>query len=548
MSVRSIPSNKWIVPSLVAVMVMITSATAVAHQADLRSVLSFSPQTVGKPAPMGTPCDAGTAGIIIHDDGSAENGYSFNIGSVTEGRFVDRFTPSSYPATFSSVCFSFVTLDPNITSFDFDVVIYAADGDNGSPGTLLATKPVVVPLTLISGLPFTPIFQPIDISDLALYITAGDVYIGADWHDRTDEFAYLAADESSTTPLAGGQLWSDDTFLWHALGIDVNFEPNYRALMVRAVEAPANAPGVVLAQAFSPPTILDSRTSALTITLENQTNADATLQSGLIDLFPDGLVLAADVDPVQATTCPNGLVLGDQGEGLLRLGAGATIPANGSCSVAVEVTAPSGEYVNTLDAGALVTDAGANQYAASATLQINPSSGTFPAPYCAAEFPDGVAPITHVIGAGIDNSSDGTIDGSPSLEDFTSIVGTVTPGETVAFTIVGNIEGVPLSFPAIYVDWNRDGLWSDYGEGYIGAVFDAQGSATIEVQVPSDALLGATRLRVVKSNAYPDICDFEGEGQAEDYTINVVAASCSAADTVFCDGFEGSSLQRKSQR
>src|SRR5213596_1773872 len=74
----------------------------------------FQPQTA-QPAPRFVPmppsggidCD-NQPGIIIHDDGGLENGYSGVAGFHTEVRFADKFTPSSYPVSYTSVCLDFV--------------------------------------------------------------------------------------------------------------------------------------------------------------------------------------------------------------------------------------------------------------------------------------------------------------------------------------------------------------------------------------------------------------------------------------------------------
>src|SRR4029077_16428342 len=74
----------------------------------------------------GINCDS-APGIIIHDDGGIENGYSGAPGLVTEVRFVDKFTPSSYPASFSSVCLDFVVLSGGPPTYPIDVVVYDDD-------------------------------------------------------------------------------------------------------------------------------------------------------------------------------------------------------------------------------------------------------------------------------------------------------------------------------------------------------------------------------------------------------------------------------------
>ena len=131
------------------------------------------------------------------------------------------------------------------------------------------------------------------------------------------------------------------------------------------VSAPPVAPS--LAKAFEPATILLGHSSTLTLTLINTNPTIATLDSNLVDAFPDGLVVA---DPANATTdCPGGVANAVVGGGTLTLLAGAGIPAGAGCSVSVSVTsAAAGVYTNLVPAGALHTDLGDNAEAVSANL------------------------------------------------------------------------------------------------------------------------------------------------------------------------------------
>jgi hypothetical protein len=124
-----------------------------------------------------------------------------------------------------------------------------------------------------------------------------------------------------------------------------------------------------LSKAFTPGAIEAGTTTTLTLTLGNSNSAPATLQSALTDNFPAGLVVAA---PSHATTtCTAGTVEADAGAFSLTLDAGAVIPAQSTCTVSVSVTAATqGGYVNTVPAGALDTDLGANAEAAIATLTV----------------------------------------------------------------------------------------------------------------------------------------------------------------------------------
>lgn len=180
-------------------------------------------------------CQPGTADIVIHDDGEAENGYGWNPNVVTDGRFAEPFEAAAYPATITSVCYSFMTTS-GVTEFDFEIVVWDSDGTGGSPGTELGRMPATGhPVT--STTPMTASFETYDISSLGLEI-AGPVYIGLQWDpSSTGEGVFIAADESSATPSNNGYLWfttEDDAGSWETIG-SLSASAEYRALMVRAV-------------------------------------------------------------------------------------------------------------------------------------------------------------------------------------------------------------------------------------------------------------------------------------------------------------------------
>ena len=128
-----------------------------------------------------------------------------------------------------------------------------------------------------------------------------------------------------------------------------------------------------LSKAFSPTSVQAGASSTLTVTLSNTGPGVSTLTTALTDTFPSGLVVAAT--PAAATTCPNGVVTANPGDGSVSLGSGAQIPAGpaGSCTVTVDVTAAAAaDYANTIAAGLLQTDTGTNAGSADATLTVTP--------------------------------------------------------------------------------------------------------------------------------------------------------------------------------
>ncbi|NOK15509.1 DUF3494 domain-containing protein [Corallococcus carmarthensis] len=126
---------------------------------------------------------------------------------------------------------------------------------------------------------------------------------------------------------------------------------------------------VTLGKAFSPATIKAGGTSTLTITLINFNNAmPAILTAPLVDTLPAGVTVSG----AGSTTC-GGLVTTTATTVTLT---GGAIPANGSCTVTVPVTAPvAGSFINALLAGALQTNRGNNAAPAVATLTVVPMQG-----------------------------------------------------------------------------------------------------------------------------------------------------------------------------
>ena len=133
-----------------------------------------------------------------------------------------------------------------------------------------------------------------------------------------------------------------------------------------------------LGKAFSPATITAGGVSTLTITLSNANATPASLTAQFIDFLPSGMLLIGSsvastciefLTPVAAgvTRNPAWFVIGPDAVGLME----GAIPANGSCTVTAQVTAPvAGSYFNSLPAGVLQTSNGNNAAPAVATLTV----------------------------------------------------------------------------------------------------------------------------------------------------------------------------------
>lgn len=162
----------------------------------------------------------------------------------------------------------------------------------------------------------------------------------------------------------------------------------------------------------------------------------------------------------------------------------------------------------------------------------------FPAPYCAVAFPLGVEPITRVEFAGIASTSSTSLS-SPAHEDFTDRTGNVLVGGTYPITIKGNTNGATQSFVKVFIDWNQDHEFADPAEAYvIGALSNSTGIdavfVTAVITVPANATMGNTRMRVIKKRGShaSTPCAAEGNGQSEDYSLNVAGVTSVEVRTV----------------
>ncbi len=130
-------------------------------------------------------------------------------------------------------------------------------------------------------------------------------------------------------------------------------------------------PPLTVAKSFTNSNVATGGTSVLTITLTNPNNFAVT-GVGFTDAYPNSPAQLTNTGtPAGATTCSAGTVTAAN-LGTSVIFAGGTVPANSTCTVTVNVTAPAaGGYVNTLAAGAVTSgNAGANLAAATATLNV----------------------------------------------------------------------------------------------------------------------------------------------------------------------------------
>lgn len=147
---------------------------------------------------------------------------------------------------------------------------------------------------------------------------------------------------------------------------DLGF-PNAHLIIV----ANAAAPGVGITHGYVPSVIAAGSATRVEIQLANPLSTPAALSSDLSHDLPAGVTVAAT--PNASSTC-GGTFSADAGAATVRL-SGGSIPAQGHCVLAVDVTAIAGTHESTIEAGALQTSQGANTQASTARLKVIPAEG-----------------------------------------------------------------------------------------------------------------------------------------------------------------------------
>jgi|GEM_PF-6943347 len=143
-------------------------------------------------------------------------------------------------------------------------------------------------------------------------------------------------------------------------------------------------------------------------------------------------------------------------------------------------------------------------------------------------------PISLVQFGTIDNASSAELDVEiPKYEDFSDLSTDVQRGESYTLTVQGNTDGDNINYITIYIDWNQDGVFSNSLSQnekyqYTDALTNSNGLddvyMTYDIIIPTDAVLGTTRMRIVKNYQSPSPAPCTSVavfGQVEDYSLAV---------------------------
>lgn len=190
----------------------------------------------------------------------------------------------------------------------------------------------------------------------------------------------------------------------------------------------------------------------------------------------------------------------------------------------VQFNAP-GVYDVTLSAS---NASGSNALTKTAYITVNIS-------YCSISVTN--AGDTDIGNVTINNLNNGV--GTPTLNNpgatgqYTDFTGTVAPLILVPDSVypmsVTQITSTSFYFPAylnVFIDWNRNGLFTDAGERVVSAGPTSQTNPTLTgvVTVPNNASLGFTRMRVMldeNGSATSGPCTTFAWGEVEDYLVEI---------------------------
>jgi chitodextrinase len=163
-------------------------------------------------------------------------------------------------------------------------------------------------------------------------------------------------------------------------------------------------------------------------------------------------------------------------------------------------------------------DAAGNISSSSNTVNVTTLSNTVT--YCTSQ---GNNTNDERIGKVVYGSINNTSNGSAGYEDFTSQSTTVLRASSQTITITPTWTGTIYSEGyAVWIDFNQDGDFADAGEQVISIAASKTTPVNGTINIPSSALLGATRMRVsMKYNGIPSTCEAFTYGQVEDYTVNI---------------------------
>ncbi|MCG8902361.1 T9SS type A sorting domain-containing protein [Tenacibaculum finnmarkense] len=186
------------------------------------------------------------------------------------------------------------------------------------------------------------------------------------------------------------------------------------------------------------------------------------------------------------------------------------------------------------------TDEEANISISSATLNV--TTLAIPVSYCESKGTKvSYEWIDYVAFGGMTN----TTAANGGYGDFTSKVATVVQGTTNQLVLsAGFASSTYNEYFTVWIDYNKDGDFSDAGEQVTTGNSSSATNRVANIVIPENAKLGKTRMRVsMKYNSASTSCGTFGDGEVEDYTVNIIATS--VINTVVTMSVSGENIKTK---
>ena len=184
-----------------------------------------------------------------------------------------------------------------------------------------------------------------------------------------------------------------------------------------------------------------------------------------------------------------------------------------------------------------------------ALFTIGLQAQTFPAPYCEITDANDVT-VEEITTVDFATTSITNTDAVSVLIDKTATIINAAQNETYTIEVSGNTYGNFDTDIVAFIDWNQNDVLDDAGEIYaVGTITNSTGndaiSVSLAITIPTDAVLGNTRIRLTKTYQDPSSpaevnpCGilfnpfgqgiFPGYGQALDFTLAITAPLSVAA-------------------
>ncbi|MGB0523896.1 MAG: M43 family zinc metalloprotease [Flammeovirgaceae bacterium] len=109
--------------------------------------------------------------------------------------------------------------------------------------------------------------------------------------------------------------------------------------------------------------------------------------------------------------------------------------------------------------------------------------------------------------------------------DFTNQTVSLTRGTANAITLTPGFAGAAYNeYFRVWIDYNKDGDFDDSGELAFDAGVATNSAVNGDITPAGNVALGTTRMRVsMKYNSAPSACGDIGDGEVEDYTVNIIS-------------------------